>query len=151
MISRLLGEKKADEANHVFGNIISLILIVSIAGIVLGLSLLTPILYLFGASETMLPYAQDYLGIILYGTIFFAFGFAMNNIVRSEGNAKTAMITMLISAGLNIILTPIFIFSFGLGIKGSAIATVVSQGVTAVYLVWYFAMGKALYHLNPLI
>jgi len=87
--------------------------------------------------------ARDYLGIILYGTIFFAFGFCMNNIVRSEGNARTAMNTMIISAGLNIILTPLFIFGFGMGIKGSALATVVAQGVTAIYLVVYFARGNS--------
>lgn len=143
VISRMLGARKAEEANQVFGNIIGLVVLVSVIGIVLGLSLLEPLLYIFGSSETILPYAKDYLGIILYGTIFFAFGFAMNNIVRSEGNARTAMFTMLISAGLNIVLTPLFIFVFGLGIKGSALATVLSQGVTAVYLVIYFASGKS--------
>ncbi|MGF7186323.1 putative MATE family efflux protein [Desulfitispora alkaliphila] len=142
-ISRMLGANKLDDANQVFGNIISLILLVSIAGILFGLSLLTPLLYLFGSSETILPYAQDYLGIILYGTFFFAFAFSMNNVVRSEGNARTAMMTMVISATLNIILTPLFIFGFGMGIKGSALATVLSQAVTVVYLIFYFASGKS--------
>lgn len=143
IISRMLGANNLDKANQVFGNVISLVLIVSIIGVLLGLNLLTPVLYLFGSSDTILPFAHDYLGIILYGTIFFAFAFSVNNIVRSEGNAKIAMMTMLISAVLNIILTPIFIFSFGLGIKGSALATVLAQGITAFYMVIYFATGKS--------
>ncbi|KUO51218.1 MAG: MATE family efflux transporter [Desulfitibacter sp. BRH_c19] len=143
VISRMLGANKLEDANQVFGNVISLVFLVSIIGILLGLNFLTPILYLFGSSETILPYAKDYLGIILYGTIFFAFAFSMNNIIRSEGNAKTAMLTMVIGAVLNIILTPTFIFGFGLGIKGSALATVLSQGITAVYLVIYFLSGRS--------
>lgn len=143
VISRMLGSDRLDDANKVFGNIISLVIAFSIVGVMLGLGLLTPILYLFGSSETILPYAQEYLGIILYGTIFFAFGFCMNNIVRSEGNARMAMNTMLVSAILNIFLTPLFLFGFGMGIKGSALATVLSQGVTALYLVVYFVSGKS--------
>lgn len=143
LISRMLGANRVDKANQVFANVISLVLLVSVVGVLLGLSLLTPILYLFGSSETILPYARDYLRIILYGTFFFTFAFAINNIVRSEGNAKTAMMTMVISAGLNIILTPIFIFGLGLGIKGAAMATVLSQGITVCYLVLYFVRGKS--------
>ncbi|WP_031517851.1 MATE family efflux transporter [Desulfofalx alkaliphila] len=143
LISRLLGANKIEEANKVFGNIITLLLIVSVLGVVLGLKYLTPILYLFGSSESILPYAQEYLGIILYGTFFFAVGFCMNNIVRSEGNARIAMYTMLISAILNIIFTPLFIFGFDMGIKGSALSAVVAQGITTVYLIHYYAAGKS--------
>jgi putative MATE family efflux protein len=143
VISRMLGAQQTEEANKVFGNVVGLVLIVSVIGVFLGISLLEPVLILFGANETILPYASDYLGIILYGTIFFAFAFTMNNIIRSEGNAKMAMSTMIISAGLNIILTPIFIFGFGWGIKGAASATVISQAVTVIYLVFYFLRGKS--------
>ncbi|WP_456276870.1 MATE family efflux transporter [Bacillus sp. AK128] len=143
VISRLLGAQKSEEANEVFGNVVGLVLIVSLIGALLGISLLEPVLLLFGANEEILPYASDYLGIILYGTIFFAFAFTMNNIIRSEGNAKMAMSTMMISAGLNIALTPIFIFALGWGIKGAATATVISQAVTVVYLVIYFLRGKS--------
>jgi putative MATE family efflux protein len=143
VISRMLGAKKTEEANKVFGNVIGLVLIVSLIGVILGISLLEPVLLLFGANQTILPYASDYLGIILYGTIFFSFAFTMNNIIRSEGNAKVAMLTMLISAGLNMILTPIFIFALGLGIKGAASATVISQAVTVIYLIGYFLSGKS--------
>lgn len=143
IISRKLGANDTDEANQVFGNVISIVLLISIVGFILGLSLLTATLRLFGSSETILPFAQDYLGIILYGTVFFAFAMSMNNIIRSEGNAKIAMLAMVIAAVLNIIFTPIFIFGLGLGIKGSAFATILSQGITVCYLVWYFAAGKS--------
>ena len=143
VISRMLGAQKIDTANQVFGNVISLVLVISALGLILGLSLLTPILVLFGSSPTILPLAQDYLGIILYGTVFFAFAFSMNNIVRSEGNAKTAMMTMVISSVLNVIFTMILVFVLGLGIKGSALGTVLAQAITAGYLVYYFAKGKS--------
>lgn len=143
LISIALGAGNLDRANRIFGNAISLVLLFSTAAALLGLTLLTPMLQLFGSSETILPYARDYLGIILYSTAFFAFAFAVNNIIRAEGNAKTAMLTMIISALLNIIFTPIFIFGFGLGIKGAAIGTVMAQGVTAIYLLFYFAAGKS--------
>lgn len=149
VISRMLGANKIVLANHVFGNVISLVLIISILGAVLGLSLLTPILILFGSSSTILPLAQDYLGIILYGTVFFAFGFSMNNIVRSEGNAKTAMMTMVISAVLNVIFTLFFVFNLEMGIKGSALGTVCAQAFTSFYLVIYFAKGKSSLSFKP--
>lgn len=143
VISRRLGADDTDGANRVFGNVLSMVFLLSVIGVILGISFLEPILYLFGSSETILPYAKDYLGIILFGTIFFSFAISMNNIIRSEGNAKTAMLTMIISAGLNIILTPIFIFGLNMGIKGAAIATVLSQATTVIYLVFYFRSGRS--------
>ncbi len=143
MISRKLGSNETEKANQVFGNVLSIVFFISIVGVIFGFSLLNPLLYLFGSSETILPYAREYMGIILYGTAFFVFTMAMNNVIRSEGNAKTAMGTMLISAILNIILTPIFIFVFGLGIKGAALATVVAQGIAVIYLLIYFVSGRS--------
>lgn len=143
VISRRLGANKKEEADEVFGNVVGLVLLLSVIGVFLALSMLTPLLRLFGASDTILPYASDYLGIILYGTIFHAFLFCMNNIVRAEGNAKTAMSTVLISSILNIILDPIFIFQLNMGVKGAAWATLLSQVISAVYLTVYFAAGKS--------
>lgn len=143
LISINLGAGDMDKANRVFGNIVSLVLVFSIAAALFGLAWLTPILQFFGSSDTIMPYARDYLGVILYSTVFFAFAFAMNNVIRAEGNARIAMITMIISAVLNIIFTPVFIFGLGLGIKGAAIGTVLAQGITAVYLVFYFTGGKS--------
>lgn len=143
LISIALGSEELDQANRVFGNVISLVLIFSFIAALLGLTLLNPMLQLFGSSDTILPYAGEYLGIILYSTAFFAFTFAVNNVIRSEGNARTAMLTMLVSAGLNIIFTPVFIFGLGMGIRGAAIGTVLAQGITAVYMVVYFTTGKS--------
>ncbi len=143
VISRALGASDLEKANQTFGNIISLVLSISIIGAFTGLAYLNPMLRLFGASATIMPYACDYLGIILYGTIFFAFGFAVNNIVRAEGNARVAMLTMIMSAVFNVILTPIFMFGFNMGMKGAAYGTILAQGLTAIYLYLYFANGKS--------
>ncbi len=148
VISRLLGAKNIDRANQVFGNVISLVFIISLVGVLFATRMLTPLLHLFGSTETILPYAKDYLGIILYGTVFFAFGFSVANIVRAEGNANMAMISMLISAGLNIVFTPFFIYVLGMGIKGSALGTVLAKGITALYLFMYFTGGKSTLSFN---
>ncbi len=143
VISRALGANDLEKANRAFGNILSMVLAVSVIGAFLGLIFLTPMLILFGSSETIMPYARDYLGIILYGTISFAFGFSINNIVRAEGNAKMAMLTMIMSSVLNILFTPVFMFVLDMGIRGAAFGTVVAQGVTAIYLLLYFLTGKS--------
>ncbi len=143
LISRALGADDKEEANEVFGNLISLILLVGIIGAFTSLFLLTPSMRLFGASDTLLPYTADYLEIIMYGTILFTSAIVLTTTVRAEGNAKTAMITMLVSAVLNIVFTPIFIFGFDMGIKGAAIGTVLAQATTVIYLIIYYASGKS--------
>ncbi|WP_292467992.1 MATE family efflux transporter [Methanolobus sp.] len=167
MISRSLGEKNHDRAENVMGNVLFMVLITSAFICIVGSVFITPILRLFGATDTIMPYAVDYLSVILYGSIFFMFTLSMNNVVRSEGNAKVAMYTMLISAFVNIIIDPLFIFNsgdiefnflanklgiiieplhiygFGLGVKGAAIATVIAQITGALFLVWYFASGNS--------
>ncbi|AJD92468.1 multidrug transporter MatE [Jeotgalibacillus malaysiensis] len=143
IISRRLGENRLDEANKIFGNVIWLVGFLSVLMVVAALVFLEPILVTFGATEEILPYAAEYLSIILYGAIFQAFAMSMNNVVRSEGNAKMAMLTMVISAGLNIILDPIFIFTLDMGMAGAAIATVISQAVGAIWLFLYFRAGKS--------
>lgn len=143
IISRSLGARDYGRADITLGNAISAILFLSILVTVLGSIYIVPLLKLFGATDTILPFAYEYTRIILYGTIVFAFSMTVNNIVRAEGNAKVAMLTMVISAGLNIILDPIFIFGLDMGIKGAAIATVISQAVSAIYLVHYFSSGMS--------
>ncbi|MFB1081980.1 MATE family efflux transporter [Jeotgalibacillus sp. JSM ZJ347] len=143
IISRRLGEDRLDEANKIFGNVIWLVGFLSVLMVVIALTFLEPILITFGATAEILPYAAEYLSIILYGAIFQAFAMSMNNVVRSEGNAKMAMLTMVISAGLNIVLDPIFIFTLDMGMAGAAIATVISQAVGAIWLYLYFRAGKS--------
>ncbi|MFH1250937.1 MAG: MATE family efflux transporter [bacterium] len=143
VISRALGAGDYEKANTTFGNVLLSIVIFGFSLALLGNIFIDELLALFGASDTILPFARDYAQIILLGTVFFSFSMASNNVIRSEGRAKVAMTTMLISAILNIILDPIFIFGFKWGIKGAAAATVISQVVTVLYLIYYFCSGKS--------
>lgn len=143
VISRRLGEKRTDEANLVFGNIISMVIIVSIIGFIGAFIALEPMLILFGATPDILGFSLDYMFPILLGSFFFSFGFSTNSIVRSEGNARFSMNLMIISSVLNIILDAIFIFGFDMGVRGAAYATLLSQAVIAVLTLQYFLSGKS--------
>ena len=142
IISRALGARETERAERVLGNVFSLSLILSVFIAIPCLLYLDPILKAFGATPGILPYAREYLEIIIAGGIVFVFGVSVQNIVRAEGNARLAMNTMLIGGGLNILLDPIFIFGFGMGVKGAAIATVLSQAVGSAWLLQYFLKGK---------
>lgn len=144
LISIRLGQQKKEEAEHIVGNAIVLLGIVSILLPLIGLLFLDPILVLFGASSEVLPYARDYMVIILYGSIFGAYGFGMNNFIRAEGKPGIAMATMLIGAVLNALLAPLFIFVFHWGMKGAALATITSQAVSAAWIMSYFLSGKSI-------
>ena len=104
---------------------------------------LDPLLLLFGADATILPYSHDYMLIIVLGSVFQIMGYGLNNAVRGEGNPRIAMLTMLISVLLNVILAPIFIFGCGWGMYGAALATVLAQAVSAIWVVAYFFSGKS--------
>ena len=144
LISIRLGQKRKDEAELILANAMAIMLITAVTISVVGLTFLTPLLKIFGASEAVFPYARDYLSIILYGAIFQVIGMGMNNFIRGEGNPKIAMITMLIGAILNTILDPLFIFVFDWGIKGAAFATIFSQAVSATWVLHYFLFGKSM-------
>jgi len=144
IISRRIGAQKKDEAEQVLGNVFLLVLVTSVAIMTLGYIFLEPLLLLFGATSTILPSAFSYAQIILLGTVFFSFTMSGNNVIRSEGNAKIAMVTMLIGAVLNIILDPIFIFVLDMGIAGAALATVISQFISFAFIIYYFLSGKSL-------
>lgn len=148
LISIRLGQQKKAEAEKILGNAFTLIVIIMISFIVLSLIFLEPMLKIFGASDVTLPYAKDYGYIILLGSILQNLGLGLNGIIRSEGNPKVAMLTMLIGAITNIVLDPIFIFTFGLGVKGAAIATVIGQGLSAIWVVFYFTKGKSVLKLK---
>ena len=153
-ISRSLGEKNIERADYIAGNSFLCVTILSAIISALGLIFTEPMLRIFGSTETILPYAKDYITIILWGSIFFSFCMSSNNLIRAEGNAKVAMATMLIGAILNIILDPIFIFIFKLGVKGAALATIISQFISFLYILTYLYSGKSslkikLHHLKP--
>ncbi|WP_244834239.1 MATE family efflux transporter [Clostridium sp. BJN0001] len=147
-ISIKLGEHNKDEAEKHLGNALTLIIITSIILTAVGLFFIDPILTAFGASENILIYAKEYSEIIFIGTIFNLLGFGLNHSIRSDGNPKIAMFSMLIGAVVNIVLDPIFIFSLGLGVKGAAIATVLSQVVSSIWILYYFTKGKSVLKLK---
>ena len=142
-LSIALGEGKRERAVTILGNSFLLLILISLSLMTAGLIFLEPMLTLFGAGEEILPYARDYLQIILLGVLVNQIGFGMNNFIRGEGNPRVAMFTMLIGAGLNIILDPIFIFVLDMGIRGAAIATVISQGVSTIWVLSYFLGPKS--------
>lgn len=143
-VSIRLGQKKKEVAEHILGNALTLLIIISILVTTLGLIFEKNILIVFGASPEVLPLAKQFVTIILLGVILQNIGFGLNNIIRSEGNPRVAMITMLIGAILNTIFNPLFIFVFHLGIRGSALATIVSQTVCSVWVLSYFLGKKSL-------
>lgn len=144
LVSIRLGENKKEEAEGIFGNALIMLILISLSITVIGSIALNPLLKLLGASEQILPYARDYLKIILLGAVFQAIGMGMNNFIRAEGNPKIAMYTMLIGAIINTILDPIFIFGFHWGMRGAALATITAQAVSAIWVMRYFLSGKSL-------
>lgn len=147
-ISIRLGQKKRDEAENILGNAFTLLLILSVTITVLGIIFGNSILDLFGASENTVQYAKEYINIIFFGTIFNMMSFGLNHSIRAEGNPKIAMYSMLIGAIMNTVLDPIFIFTFNLGVKGAAIATVLSQVATAIWVLKYFTSKNSVLKLK---
>jgi len=143
LVSIQLGQKHPEEAERIMGCALFLLITNSLLLSVVGLLFLRPLLFLFGGSEQVMPYAVAYLRWILLGGVFGAISFGMNSIIRSEGNPRMAMKTMFIGAGLNTLLDPLFIFVFHLGVAGAAIATIISQAVSALWVLSYFRSGKS--------
>lgn len=142
IVSRRLGEKRHDEAVKAVGTAYATVILVNAILVALLFAFMRPILSFFGASEEIMPYAMEYLGIVGGGFFFFGLSMCASNLVRSEGNSKASMKGMLLGAGLNIILDPIFIFGFGMGVRGAAIATVISQIASVVYLASLYTRKK---------
>jgi len=144
LVSIRLGQKRKEEAELILGNSLICMIIIAVILTAMGLIYMEPLLRIFGASEEVMPYAKGYFRIIIYGTVFLMLEMGMNNFIRGEGNPKVAMMTMLIGAILNTILDPIFIFVFGWGIEGAALATILSMAVSAVWVMYYFLFGNSL-------
>jgi len=149
IISRRLGERNLEEANRVLGNVIDLVVIIGCIAALCVLMFVEPLLVFIGSTPAILPYAQDYLSIVLAGSVLFGFAMSTNNIVRAEGNARLAMVTMIFSAGINLVLDPIFIFGFHWGVRGAALATIIAQTCGACLMVWYFASGRSSLSIAP--
>lgn len=143
LVSIRLGQKRVADGEKILGNAYMLASVVMTALSMLMLLFLDPILIALGAEVSVLPYARAFTRIILLGSVFMHVGFGMNAIIRAQGDPKIAMTTMFISAGLNTILNPLFIFVFKMGISGSAWATVCAQGVAAVWVTVFFIGDKS--------
>ncbi len=143
LISRLIGSGNKNKAEHALGNAITASIVMSLIVTAIGLSNPDFFLRLAGASETVLPYARDYMVIIFMGFIFNALLMTLNSLIIAEGNARVPMISMIIGAVLNTIFDAILIIWLGMGVKGAAIATVASQIISAFYFIRYYYRGKS--------
>ena len=148
LVSINLGRRDHQKAERTLGTSFVLMLIVSGLIMIIGFAIKKPMLQSFGATAGTFEYANDYLNIILAGVVFQVVGFSLNNIIRAEGSVKTAMYSMLISAGTNLILDPIFIFGLGMGVKGAAYATVISMMVLCIWVIRHFISTRSVIRLR---
>lgn len=148
LMSLRLGQKDYKTANRILGNVFVLNIILGIVYSVIVLSFLDPILYFFGASEDTLPYAHDYMVIISLGNLVTHMYLGLNALLRAIGEPKKAMTTTILSVIINAILTPIFIYGLNLGIRGAAIATVLSQTSMLLWQIKIFSNKNSLVHLK---
>ena len=146
LVSMLLGQKNYVTANKVLPNVVTLNVVLGALFSVLVLAFLKPVLFFFGASEAIYPFARDYMIIILAGFIITHLYFGLNSLIRATGNPRLAMGLTLFTVISNAILDPLFIFTFGMGIKGAAIATVLCQTISLVYSIFYFSSKKNVVH-----
>lgn len=136
-----MGMKDKNAAERILGNCTSALVIVALILTALVLLFGKQMLMMFGASENTIGYALDYMNIYAMGTIFVQLSLGLNAFITAQGFAKTSMLTVTIGAVTNIILDPILMFGFGMGVKGAALATIISQAISAVWVIW-FLMGK---------
>ena len=143
-----MGEKDNNEAEKIMTNSFSVLLIIAGILTVIFMIFKEPILWKFGASESTMKYATDYLGIYLIGTVFVQIALGMNPFVNTQGFAKIGMMTVTIGAIINIILDPILIFGLNMGVKGAAVATIVAQAVSAIWVLRFLTGKKTILKLR---
>jgi len=148
MMSIKLGQKDYQTAERVLGNLVSLNVIIGVVVGALGLMFIDPLLLFFGASENTLQYARDYMFIILLGNVVTHLYLGLNSALRSTGHPHVAMLATIATVVINSILDPLFIFTFGLGIKGAAYATVLAQLFALLYVITVLSNKRDLIHLH---
>ncbi len=146
LVSVKLGQKDYEGANNVLGNVLVLNVVMGLLFSVVFLMFLDPVLYFFGASEQTLPYAKDYMRVVLYGNVVTHMYLGLNSVLRSSGFPRMAMYATLLSVVINCVLNPIFIFWLGWGIKGAAWATVISQVISLTGQLIHFSRPTQLLH-----
>lgn len=149
VISRKLGEKEYDEASTVASTAFFSSLAVGIIASLAGLVFISPLLRLFGATESILKESMIYGSIIIGGSVFQMINMTMNNMIRAEGAAKTSGIAISMGALLNIILDPIFMFGLDMGLAGAAAATITGQGISTLFLLSFYLRKKSVLKLSP--
>lgn len=142
------GQGESEEAERIMGNSFTLLLLFGSALTVLCLMFRRPILYLFGASDDTFPYANDYLTIYILGTLFVMISLGMNPFINAQGFSRMGMVTVAVGAAVNIALDPIFIFLLDMGVRGAALATVISQACSAVWVLKFLTGRRALLKLR---
>lgn len=142
------GRGDVKEAEKIMGTSFSMMILCGVVLTVLGLVFNKPILYAFGASDATYPFARDYIMIYLCGSVFVMIGLGMNSFINSQGFGQTGMLTVLLGAITNIILDPIFIFVFGMGVKGAALATIISQCLSAIWVLKFLTGKRAVLRLH---
>ena len=144
-----LGAGDRDGAEKILGNSLTMLLMAAVV-LTAGFSIFKePILYAFGASENTIGYAMDYIGIYLIGTIFVQLALGLNTFISAQGKALVAMLSVLIGAILNICLDPVFIFGLNMGVKGAALATILSQAVSAAWVVCFLCSRRSGLRIRP--
>ena len=144
-----MGRGDMDSAEEIMGNCFTLQVIVSLILTAVLVLFGRPMLMAFGASENTIAYAVDYMSIYSLGTAFVQLTLGMNAYITAQGFAKVSMLSVLIGAALNIALDPLFIFTFGLGVRGAALATVLSQGVSCAWVIAFLCSKRSLIRLTP--
>ena len=142
------GEGKLDRAEEIMENSFWMLVGTGVILTVFFLAVQKPLLYAFGASDDTISYAVSYLTIYLLGTVFVMTSLGMNNFINAQGFGKMGMMTVLLGAVMNIILDPVLIFGFDMGVRGAAIATVISQGASAAWVFFFLTGKKALFKLT---
>lgn len=142
------GKGNLEEAEKIMGNSFVMMVATGIVLTVLGLAFKRPMLYLFGASDATIPYAESYITIYLLGNLFVMVGLGMNSFINSQGFGTIGMMTVLLGAIANIILDPIFIFAFNMGVQGAALATILSQLLSAIWIVAFLTGKKTILRLR---
>ena len=137
-----LGARDHEGAERILGSCIVSLLSLSVILMAVFFAFQRPLLFAFGASENVIGYAQDYLTIYLFGTLFVQLALGLNTFISAQGKAKTAMLSVLIGAVLNIVLDPLFIFVFHMGVKGAALATILSQLAGAIWVLRFMTSKK---------
>ncbi len=145
-ISISLGQKDKQGAEKILGNALILTFLLSVPAIILSLVFLEPLLMAFGGSRGTIPYATEFLEVMIPANILSALSFGFNNIMRASGYPKKAMYTMIIGAISNAVLAPVFIFWLKLGIKGAGMATAISMGITTIWVMSHFFNKKNFLH-----